>query len=223
MTTSSESKEPLGLTVYDLPDPLSVDAPASGRGKLLAVVLACSLPLLLAYLIFFMVKPSGQASYGTLIHPARPVPELQVQDVRGQSVDLQQLKGQWLLINLSSGACQETCAQHLFVQRQLREMLSKDKDRVDRVWLILDDASIPDQLAPLLKDVTVLRVPPSVAVQWLGQADLQQASDQMFVVDPLGNAMLRMPVAQDGQQAHAALEVLRKLLAASAVWDMPGR
>jgi cytochrome oxidase Cu insertion factor (SCO1/SenC/PrrC family) len=217
--------------VYSLPDPLALRAPASGRGKLLAVVLACSLPFVLAYFVFFVFKPTGQASYGELIHPARAVAATQVRqvvlDAQGhiseQAFALENIKGQWLIVSVGTGACDDACMQRLFVQRQLREMIGKDRDRVDRVWLIIDDAPLSPDTVALLKDVTVLRVSPEVVAQWLGQADVSQERQEFFIVDPMGNAMLHMPVPADGKQAHAALHVLQKLLAASAVWDLPGR
>lgn len=217
--------EPLSLAVHtmpDLADPQFVDAPPSGRGKLVAIVLACSLPVLLAYLIFFTVRPTGQAAFGELIHPVRAMPEVTLTDTQGQQVALASLKQQWLLVAVGPSACDDHCAKRLFIQRQLREMLNKDKDRVDRVWLVTDDGPVPDKLKPLLQDTHVLRASPDVVQQWLG-VDAAQASTQLTVIDPQGNAMLRMPAGQDSAQARSALRVLQKLLGASAVWDQPGR
>lgn len=219
------AQAPLSFAVHALPDladPHFAHTQPSGRGKLLAIMLACSLPIVLAYLIFFIVKPSGKAGFGELIHPARPMPALELTDAAGHPVALASLKNQWLLVSVGPSACDEHCAQHLYIQRQLREMLSKDKDRVDRVWLTLGDGAPPETLAPLLQDTQVLHATPELLAQWF-DATPEQASAQLFVVDPQGNAMLRMPAQQDGQQAHAALRVLQKLLSASAVWDRPGR
>jgi hypothetical protein len=41
-------------------------------------------------------------------------------------------------------------AKHLYLQRQLREGLGKDKDRLDRVWLVSDSAPLPEALQPAL-------------------------------------------------------------------------
>jgi hypothetical protein len=231
MSDSSQHRQPLDMTVYSLPDPLALSSPASGRGKLLAVVLACSLPFILAYFVFFVIKPSGQASFGELIHPARAVVAASVNQVMldeqghvsEQPFALENIKGQWLIVSVGSGACDDACMQRLFVQRQLREMIGKDRDRVDRVWLIIDDTPLSPDTVALLKDLTVLRVSPDVVAQWFGNADLSQDAQELFIVDPMGNAMLHMPAPVDGKQAHAALHVLQKLLAASAVWDLPGR
>jgi hypothetical protein len=109
----------------------------------------------------------------------------------------------------------------LFIQRQLREMLNKDKDRVDRVWLVADDAPINPEVQPLLAGTTVLRASPAVLDAWLGASD--DTTMQLVVVDPQGHAMLRMPADMTGKQANAAKNMLQKLLMSSAVWDKPGR
>ena len=214
---------PLSMAVHSLPDPHLTALSPSGHGKLLAMLVACSLPVLLAIFVFFVIKPTGQANFGELIHPARPMPALALVNAQGQSIELSQLKGQWLLVNVGSGTCAAECAQHLFIQRQLREMLNKDKDRVDRVWLVTDDAPINPDVQPLLAETTVLRASASVLQAWLGTASSADATQQLVVVDPQGHAMLRMPADMNGKQASAAKNMLQKLLMSSAVWDKPGR
>jgi cytochrome oxidase Cu insertion factor (SCO1/SenC/PrrC family) len=211
------------MSVHSLPEPNLTTLPPSGHGKLLAMLVACSLPVLLAIFVFFVIKPTGEASFGQLIHPARPMPAVSLMNDKGQSVELAQLKGQWLLVTVDSGACDAACSQHLFIQRQLREMLNKDKDRVDRIWLIAGDEPINAELQPLLVDTTVLRAPAQVLQAWLGDMPLADSTQNLFVVDPQGHAMLRMPADMNGKQASAAKNMLQKLLMASAVWDKPGR
>lgn len=221
----SPHDEPLSLSVHTLPDlahPEFVHTPPSGRGKLLSLALACSLPIVLAYLIFFIVKPTGPSSFGELIHPARPMPAVTLLTPQGQNVTLDSLQKQWLLVSVGPSQCDDACAQHLFIQRQLREMLNKDKDRVDRVWLTTDDGPIHPKISPLLGDLTILRATPEVLHQWLG-ADSDAATQSLFVIDPQGHAMLKMPADLTGAEAKSAMRVLQKLLMASVAWDAPGR
>lgn len=215
--------EPLSLSVHSMPDPHLTALPPSGHGKLLAMFLACSLPVLLAMFVFFVIKPTGQANFGELIHPARPMPDVMLTNAQAQSIALTELKGQWLLVNVGSGACAADCAQHLFIQRQLREMLNKDKDRVDRVWLVTDESPINPDVQALLVDTTVLRVSAPVLQAWLGHTSSDEVEQHLYVIDPQGHAMLRMPADMQGKQATAAKNMLQKLLMASVVWDKPGR
>lgn len=220
---SLPSESPLNMAVHSLPEVALTTLQPTGHGKLLAIVLACSLPVLLAIFVFFVIKPTGEASYGQLIHPARPMPQVTLMNDKGQPIELNQLKGQWLLVSIGSSDCNVDCAQHLFIQRQLREMLNKDKDRVDRVWLITDENPINQEVQPLLNDTTLLRVSMPVLNSWLGEMSLTQVTQQLFVIDPQGHAMLRMPADMNGKQANSAKNMLQKLLMSSAVWDKPGR
>lgn len=211
------------MSVHTLPEPHLTTLPPSGHGKLVAMFLACSLPVLLAIFVFFVVKPTGEANFGQLIHPARPMPAVSLLNDKGQAIELVGLKGQWLLVSVGNGGCAAECVQHLFIQRQLREMLNKDKDRVDRIWLVAGEDPINPEVQPLIADTTILRVSTPVLQAWLGDMPLADATQQLFVIDPQGHAMLRMPADMNGKQASAAKNLMQKLLMASVVWDKPGR
>lgn len=220
-----QTDEPLGLSVHNLPRPDEVaeSAAASSRWKLLAIALVCSLPVLAAYFAYFVVRPQGHASIGELISPVQEVGALQARTLQGQALALQTLKGQWLLVSVGKAACDADCAKRLYLQRQLRETLGKDKDRVDRVWLVRDDAAIPENLRAGLQDATVLRIGPEVIQSWLPVGEGHAVEDYLFVVDPMGNTMMRLPAVFDGPQSAKARHDLDRLLKASASWDGPGR
>jgi hypothetical protein len=131
------------------------------------------------------------------------------------------LKGQWLLVSVAGGACDAACQQHLYFQRQLRESLGREKDRLDRVWLVSDDAAIPAALGTALQGATVLRV--AGLEQWLQPAAGQQLADHLYVVDPIGNWMMRFPANMDAAGAAQAKRDLERLLRASGSWDKAGR
>lgn len=193
------------------------------RWKLLAMVLILSLPVGIAYWAYSVAQPQGQLTYGELIHPARPVGEAMATDSAGQPYALARLKGQWLLVSVQGGACPADCQQRLFLQGQLRETLGKDKDRVDSVWLVNDNAAFSGSVLAQVRDTAVLRVLPNVAESWLGAPPQGTLSDYMVVVDPLGNAMARFPAQFDGDGAKQMRRVLERLLRASVAWDPPGR
>ena len=217
--------EPLGLSVYSLPSPQEAvqDIPAAGRWKLLAIMVVCSLPIVAACYAYFFLRPQGQAALGELISPVRELPALPVHGLDGSPQVLANLKGQWLLVSVAAGVCDEDCRQRLFLQRQLREMLGKDKDRIDRVWLVSDTASPASELAKPLAEVTVLRATDAVLQAWLEVPQGKSLTDYMFVVDPLGNTMMRLPARFDTTQANKARRDLERLLRASAPWDGAGR
>ena len=224
--TSPYFDEPLGLAVHSLPNPQDVgngQAVLTGRWKLIAIMLVCSLPVIAAYFAYFVVRATGHTALGELITPIQTVGDLRATTLDGSGQALSALKGQWLLVSVGDGACAQDCQQRLFLQRQLRETLGKDKDRVDRVWLISDEQTVTAEMRKNLQDATVLRVAPVVLRHWLPVPADKTVADYLFVVDPLGNTMMRFPAHFDGAQASKARRDLDRLLRASMSWDPPGR
>lgn len=206
-------------------EPTAPDARALrwGRLKMLLLFMVCIAPVVASYLTYYVFRPQSRHSYGELIDPQRPLPDLVVRDLDGAPVPLTSLKNQWLLITVASGACDNRCQDHLYLQRQLRESLGKDKDRLDRVWLIPDDAPVPPALLPALAQAAVLRVPGDVLVKWLAPAAGHSLDEHFYLVDPLGNWMMRFPASLNASTASKARRDLDRLMRASASWDEAGR
>jgi hypothetical protein len=194
-----------------------------GRWKMLIVMAVCAAPVIASYLSYYVIRPEGRRNFGELIDPQRPTPSQAALSLDGTPTNLRQLKGQWLLVSASGGACDGACQKHLYLQRQVRESLGKEKDRVDWVWLVTDDAPVPDALKGALKGATVLRVPAAQLSEWLGPAAGQKLESHLYLVDPVGNWMMRFPAGLDNEGAVKAKRDLERLLRASASWDQPGR
>ncbi len=220
---------PLAMTVHDLPTPVGVAQAderrtRNGRLKMLALLLVCMSPVIASYVTYYFIRPSGASrNHAELIQPARDLPQAQAQDLQGRSVPLASLKGQWLIVAVAGGACDEACQKNLYFQRQLREMQGKDKDRIDRVWLVSDDVPVPAALQPALAQATVLRVAPEVLKAWLAPAPGQQLPDHLYLIDPMGNWMMRLPADLDVEKASKVKRDLERLLRASNSWDTAGR
>ena len=195
----------------------------AGRWKMLLVLLVCVSPIVASYFTYYVVRPEGRRNFGALIDPQRPLPSISGRTLDGQTVQLPSLKGQWLLITVSSGSCDAGCEKNLYFQRQMHEALGREKVRVDRVWLINDDAAVAPGLLPALKDATVLRVPTDALAQWLQPEKGGGLQNHLYVVDPVGNWMLRFPADLDAASAAKAKRDLDRLLRAAGGWDTEGR
>lgn len=224
---SLESK-PLGLTVYDLPEPGAVadaDARQTARGRLrmLLVLLVCAAPVIASYLTYYVVRPQSLRSFGELILPVAAMPDLQAKDLKGQTVALSSLKKQWLLVSVAGGACPAECQQNLFLQRQTRAALGRERDRTDWVWLVTDDAPLDAALLVGLQDAIVLRVPQAEVSQWLKPQAASKLEDHLYLVDPNGDWMMRFPAHLQIDQAPKMRKDWDRLLRASVSWDKAGR
>jgi hypothetical protein len=225
---SPQDDQPLGLTVYSMPSPeqISADPVARtrvGRWKMILVLLVCAAPVAASYFTYYVVRPEGRRNHGDLIDPQRPLPDLVGTKLDGSSVNLRTLKDQWLLISVAGGACDAACANHLYFQRQLREGLGKNKDRMDRVWLVDDAAPVDQALLPALQDAIVIRVPRNALAQWLTPQAGQQLEDHLYVVDPMGNWMMRFATGVNLKTAPNIKKDLEHLMRGSEGWDQAGR
>ena len=224
---SGTAPDPLSFSVHSLPNPLAAGdlrRTRNGRLKMLAVLAVCAAPVIASYFTYFVIRPDGRNNYSELIVPSRELPAaLPLKDLAGQPVPAASLRGQWLLVVVSDAACNAVCEKYLYLQRQLRETLGREKERVDKLWLITD-AGVPrpavlqaiEQNAP----ATVLRVPRAALSAWLVPSAGQTLEAQLYLVDPMGQWMMRTPVDPDPAKLKRDLE---RLLRASSSWDLPGR
>jgi hypothetical protein len=220
-----DSAAGLSFTVHSMPvAALDERRTKHGRIKMLLVLLVCAAPVIASYFTYFVIRPEGRTNYSELIQPQQPVPaDLALSDLQGQPVAPASLKGQWLLVVVAGGACNEACEKSLWLQRQLRELLGREKDRLDKVWLINDSVAARPQTVEAVKagvPVTVLRVPPAALAAWLQPAAGRAIEDHMYIVDPMGNWMMRVPPQPDATKLKSDIT---KLMRASASWDQAGR
>jgi hypothetical protein len=221
----TDRSEPLGLTVHSLPQPgdLLPRQRASGRLKMLLVVLVCALPVIASYFTYFVVRPGGTGTaYSTLIQPAVAMPQVPAGLLDGSQKPLRSLVGQWLLVVVDGGACAQACEKRLYLQRQLREMTGREADRIDKLWLVVDDAPLSPTLQQALAGtpaMTILRLPRDVVAAWLKPAPGQALEDHLYIVDPLGDWMMRAPADADPSRLKRDID---RLLKGSAGWDKPG-
>jgi hypothetical protein len=224
-SAAAGTPEPLSFAVHSLPDPRASTAQRVGRWKMLLVLAMCAAPVVASYFTFYVVKPRGSA-YGELISPPVDMPaDLPLTDLQGRPVTPASLRGQWLLIAAQPAACDDACERQLYVQRQLREMLGKERTRVDKLWLVAQEDGLPrpELLAALGQagaEAHVLRVPRERLQAWLKAAPGKTLAGHFYLVDPMGRWMLRAPADPEPKKLKADLD---KLLKASASWDTAGR
>jgi hypothetical protein len=224
----ADDAAPLAFTVHTMPSPVPDDVArrtASGRMKMLLLLLVCAAPVIASYVAYFVIRPNARTNYSELIIPTRPIPSgLPLTDLDGRAFRPDALKGQWLLIVVAGGACDAACERYLWIQRQLREALGRDADRLDKVWLI-DDSAVPR--AETLNAIrsggaptTVLRAPHDALASWLTVPAGGRLESHMAIVDPMGEWMMRVPADPEPMRLKRDVE---RLLRASAGWDRPGR
>ena len=178
---------------------------------MLAIAALCLAPFVAALIAYYYWQPQGGMNYGELI-PARPLIDPPLRHLDQRAFRLSELKGKWILLQLDEADCAAACKAKLYKMRQVRLAQGREMERVERVWLILDEAPLETQLMREYDGTRMLRgtgspllgeFPPSGGVR-----------DHIYLIDPLGNLMLRFPKDADPRKMH---KDLARLLRASRI------
>jgi cytochrome oxidase Cu insertion factor (SCO1/SenC/PrrC family) len=189
---------------------MSADDQTRGRSRLTVALVAVVwvTPILASLALYFLWQPARHVNYGELLSPAQlAAPPLA--DVGGRRFDLTQLRGKWTYITVDTGSCDDYCRGKLWKMRQIRRTQGKYMERIERLWLV-SDAHVPDPA--LLKEYEgtwVVRAAGSALLKQLPAAGAQR--DHVYLLDPLGNLVLRYPRDADPSRMKKDLERLLQL------------
>jgi hypothetical protein len=160
-------------------------------------------PLLLSYALYYGMgwRPSGRINHGELIQPPRPLPRPDLPRIATGADTVNGLpgtepavfRGEWSLVYIGDGNCDASCRGTLYVMRQTRLALGTDQTRLARVFLVTSNCCARDYLAHEHAGMMVLDATGSAAGPLLGLFPGDRAHS-VFIVDPLGNLMMRYDV-----------------------------
>lgn len=203
------------------PSAVSAQAPAPAEVKrrtnwtLFLVILVCASPVLLSYFTYYVIKPQSRTNYGELIDPRQyAIPDLGATTLDGKPASLKDYAGKWLMLQADVAACAKPCTEKLYWQRQLRTAQGKEMERVERIWLVQDDQPISTELLKEYDGTRVLRVDAKKLAAWLPVPEGGNVADHLYMIDPLGNLMMRWPKDPD---ANRIKKDIIKLLKASSI------
>ncbi len=173
------------------------------------------LPLLLSFWLYYGVhwRPLGTTNHGDLIVPARPLPDVSLPDAKGVA-HAKVLRGKWTLVYVGTGACDADCRTTLVFMRQTRLSLNNEMTRVQRVLLATGQCCDGTYLASEHPGLLVLDASQAVAQPLLAQFPADGRAQALYVVDPLGNLMMRYDARLPPK---GLLEDLKRLLQLSHI------
>ena len=166
---------------------MSENAPDS-RLSLWLIGALCILPVIAAYFAYYLAPPGGHTNYGELMN-TQPLPDAHLRLADGTSFQLGQLRGKWILLMADSAQCDEACRRKLFTLRQLRLTQGKDMDRIERAWLISDDDPLSAAVVEDYRGTWFIRDSASELLRRLPAE--RSPAEHIYVIDPLGNIVLR--------------------------------
>ena len=180
------------------------------RATLWLIIALAVAPVTASYLLYYFWPPARTVNYGELIEPL-PLPDVPLVLADGSPFRLSQLRGKWMLVSLDSGQCDALCDRKLLYMRQLRLTQGKERERVERVWLILDGITPGTGAIEPYAGTWMVRADATLAGLFPAPG---KPSDHVYVVDPLGNVMMRFP---RDPEPRSMIKDLQRLLKASRV------
>jgi hypothetical protein len=164
----------------------------SPKAKLGLLFAVCAAPFVLGWLVYELRIGSGQAgNYGELITP-RPV-----------AGPLTPLRGKWVFVTFDAAACDAACEKKLYVVRQTRRAQGKEMDRIERLWVVTDGGKPRPELLAAIEGTRLASAEAAFIDSFPGR-------QYIYLVDPLGNLMMRFPPEPDPAKVIKDLQRLLK-------------
>jgi hypothetical protein len=183
------------------------------RSKLLIPVLLALLfvgPFVTAIVLYYYGgdswRPQGSVAHGILIEnpTSLDIGSLVLPD--GSST---RFTGKWSLLYVGSGSCAAACQQTLYEVRQVRQALGKEMSRVQRHFIATSGISTAELMQDAHPDLIVIDAAVPGGDRILATLGEHSEGD-VFVVDPLGNIMMRFPAGTSMKDMHKDLSLLLK-------------
>ena len=185
----------------------NVPAPGQGRRQLIFMALLFLGPVVAALSLYYFkpdLAPSGSTAHGELLDPIVQIPAIDAPANEGAT-----FYGAWTLTVVAPD-CDADCAESLLQIRQIRLALGRDMSRIGRVLMVTGGGTASD---------TIVAEHPGLRIVDASEPDLvAQAArfpgdpaSSVYLVDPLGNLMMRFERGTSSKDIKADLKRLLKL------------
>ncbi len=162
---------------------------------LLLIAAVCLAPFVASFALYYFWQPSGRVNYGDLVEGVEAPAGAMAAHDGGKLFDFAQLRGRWVFVTVDSGACDDYCKNKLWKIRQVRLTQGKYPERIERVWLLNDTQPVAAAVTTEYEGTWIARAQGSAILKSLPYRDAQR--DHIYLIDPLGNVVLRYPKDAD--------------------------
>jgi len=166
-----------------------------------------------------IVEEGSKSNHGDLIIPSRPLPDLLLNDPQIETRE-GRLHGKWSLFYIIEDGCDDRCMENLYRMRQVRLATGKNDRRVQRVLLVLtgNHTGLKGQFSEYAGQwvVNVDGLDVGQLLENFRFSEHEQPADKnrLYIVDPLGNLMMRYSPDDD---PVGIIEDLKRLLRSSLI------
>lgn len=181
---------------------------SAGRLQMILVGLVFLGPLAAAVWMYFgpnEYRPGAGTNFGELLDPVITLPAVALASPADVTLDEETLRGKWSLAYVNKGSCEQLCEQTLIKIRQIRLATGKEAHRVQRVYLA-NDFPDADWLAAGHAGLVTAELASAPAIE----RALATQANGIFLIDPLGNVMMRYDLETEPKPIYTDLKKLLK-------------
>jgi hypothetical protein len=174
------------------------------------LALICPRRSLRSYVAYYWLRPLGRGELRRASE-TKPAQEIVGTLPDGGKFRLSDYRGRWLFLTVDAGSCEDACQRKLYAIRAGAHDPGGEQERVVRVWLQATDAPAPRAILAEHPGLIVARVDLSPVGGIAGDAGPPR---NIYLIDPLGNIVLRYPADPDIKRMAKDLD---RLLRASRI------
>jgi hypothetical protein len=188
-------------------DAAGVARQRKSRRTLALVAAVCIAPFVGSFALYWFWQPSARINYGDLLEGVAVPAGALAAHAGGKPFDFAQLKGRWIFVTVDSGACDDYCQKKLWKMRQVRLTQGKYPERIERVWLVTDALPVSAETAKAYEGTWIANAQTGDVLKAFPYSGARR--DHIFLVDPLGNVVLRYP--KDADPSRMKKDITRLL------------
>ena len=149
------------------------------------LMLTFAVPIIAAYSYYFLIENPKTKNNGELIVPVIDIESLALTDKTGNKLARKELTTTWRMLYFVDSNCDNVCSKELYNMRQVNIALGKDADRFRYMIIHLD--TMDSTFSALIQ-----KEHPRALHAYINKNDAKNTfSNAIFVMDPLGNIMMK--------------------------------
>ncbi|BBL34933.1 hypothetical protein Nstercoris_01187 [Nitrosomonas stercoris] len=181
------------------------------RLKLILIILVILSPIIISsFLHRWNFHPGSTVNYGEL---------LELKPIQGVATNIEdntifrnrQLRDAWNLLIIDSGKCDGYCQEKLYIIRQVRLAQHVNKDVIQRIWLINDNIEPDSDIRDKYEGTKLIFAQGKELLDEFPFGPETSQQDYIYLIDPIGNLMMRYPRNPDPKKMISDLKRLLKL------------
>jgi hypothetical protein len=189
------------------------------KRKLLTIIAWFFIPLAIAFTWYKLLpedyRPASMTNSGQLLDPVFTLTDFNYLTINDEAFGSKDVEKVWTLLHFIEGECDAACSESLYNTRQMRISFGKDIDRIDRVAVVRSEANSESNQKmwashPDLK--VLIGTGKGMGRQIKNQLTrFDRSSNAVYLLDPLGNVVMRFPATLEVKRMKKDIRKLLKL------------